>query len=55
MADNGVGKGGLLDGLKNSSVPARDESFKPKGGSVDDEPVRKGVAKTPKTLGPRTA
>lgn len=45
----------LLKGLTKSEPPARDSSFTPKGGSVDDEPVRKGVAKTPKTLGPRTA
>lgn len=45
----------LLDGLKNMSPPARDASFKAPAGRVDDSPVRSGVAKTPKTLGPRTA
>lgn len=42
-------------GMKNSSPPAVDESMKPKGGSVNDDPVRKGTSPTPKTLGPRTA
>lgn len=55
MSNDGGKKSGLLDGLTDSSVPARDKSFTPPGGRVDDEPVRKGVAKTPKTLGPRTA
>lgn len=45
----------LLKGLKTDQLPPRDASFTPKGGKVDDDPVRTGVAKTPKTIGPRTA
>lgn len=45
----------LLKGLKTDQLPPRDASFTPKGGKVDDEPVRKGPAPNQKTLGPRTA
>lgn len=49
-------KGDLLEGLKDKGVDPRDKSsFTRKGGSVDDDAVRKGVAPTPKTLGPRKA
>lgn len=44
----------LLEGLKDRSVDPRDKSsFENKGGKVDDDAVRKGVAETPKSLGPR--
>lgn len=47
---------GLLDGLKEKGVDPRDSSsFARKGGSVNDEATRKGVAPTPKTIGPRDA
>ena len=57
MADKsgGYSGGSMQDGMKSTSVPSTDESMVPKGGSVNDEPVRSDVAKTPKTLGPRTA
>lgn len=32
-----------------------DSSMTPPKGSVNDDPVRSGVAPTPRTLGPRTA
>lgn len=43
----------LYEGLKNHSPAAPSE--KPKGPSVNADATRKGVASTPKTLGPRTA
>ena len=52
---SGGTKGSMQDGMKSTSVPETDESMKCKGGSVNDNPVRDSVAKTPKTLGPRTA
>jgi hypothetical protein len=54
-SSNGVGKTRLLDGLKNRSPSVTDASTKPKGGSVNAEPTRSSVAKTPGTLGPRCA
>ena len=48
-------KGSMQDGMKSTSVPCHDESMVPKGGSVNDNPTRDSVAKTPATLGPRTA
>lgn len=53
MADKGSME--LLKGLKTNQAPPRDSSFTPKGGSVNDSPVREGVAKPTKTIGPRTA
>ncbi len=57
MADNygGMKGGSMQEGMQSTSVPSTDESMKCKGGSVNDNPVRTDVAKTPKTLGPRTA
>lgn len=54
MADD-TSKGGYFDGMTNKSPPSTDKSMTPKGGSVNDEATRTGTAKTPKTLGPRTA
>lgn len=48
-----MAKDSLLDGLKEKGVEPRDSSFERKGGKVDDDATRKGVAPTPKTLGPR--
>lgn len=45
----------MLAGLTNKSPKSVDESMTPKGGSVNSEPVRSGPAKTPKSLGPRSA
>jgi hypothetical protein len=45
----------LKDGLTNNSPKAVDGSMKPPPGRVNDSPVRTGPAKTPATLGPRTA
>lgn len=45
----------LKEGLTNRSPSASDASTTCKGGSVNDEPTRKGTASTPGTLGPRTA
>lgn len=55
MANDGGYKGGMLDGLKKSEPPARDESFKPKGGKVNDDATRSSVGKVSKSPGPRTA
>jgi hypothetical protein len=54
MADD-TKKGGYFEGMTNRSPSATDKSTTPKGGSVDDDAVRKGPASTPKTLGPRSA
>lgn len=49
-------KGGMHAGMTNRSPKASDASTKPQSSrSVNDEATRSGVAKTPKTLGPRTA
>lgn len=45
----------MLSGMTNRSPSSSDASTKVKGGSVNSEPTRSGVAPTPKTLGPRTA
>jgi len=45
----------LHQGLKNRSPSCTDKSMTPPSGKVNSDPVRSGVAKTPKTLGPRTA
>jgi hypothetical protein len=50
---SGGTKGSMQEGMKKTSVPETDESMKCKGGSVNDNAVRAGVAPTPKTLGPR--
>lgn len=49
--------GGMLKGLKRSNPPGTDASgwATKKGGSVEKDAVRKGVAPTPKSLGPRNA
>jgi hypothetical protein len=47
--------GNMLKGLKNKSPKFEDASMKPKGGSVNAGAVRKSVAPTPRTLGPRKA
>ena len=58
-ANYGGGKrGNLLEGLKTRSPSANDASNRPIGSkypSVDTGANRDGVAKTPPTLGPRTA
>ncbi len=46
---------GYFGGMTNNSPKVPDASMTPKGGSVDTDAVRSGVAPTPKTLGPRTA
>lgn len=51
-------KGGsksLLAGLKNKSPSCYDASMKAPGMGINKDATRSGVAKTPKTLGPRTA
>ena len=45
--------GKLTEGLTNNSPQRYDSSMKPPAGRVDDGAVRKGIAPTPKTLGPR--
>jgi hypothetical protein len=50
----GMKGGSMQEGMKKTSVPSTDKSMECKGGSVNDEAVRAGVAPTPKTLGPRT-
>lgn len=45
----------LYAGLKNKSPQRPDSSMELGKGSVDNDPVRKSVASSPKTLGPRTA
>ena len=52
---HGVGKTFLHKGLSNRSPKSEDSSMARKGGSVNSEPTRSGVAPTPKTLGPRNA
>lgn len=44
---------GMLDGLTNRSPEAPSE--KPKGESVDKDATRSTPAKSPKSLGPRSA
>lgn len=46
---------GLLDGLTRKNPPGKDKSMSYPGGSVNDNPTRSGPAKSPKSLGPRTA
>jgi hypothetical protein len=50
---SGGTKGSMQEGMTKKSVPSTDESMKCKGGSVNDNATRTGVAPTPKTLGPR--
>lgn len=45
----------LLEGLKEKGADPRDSSFDRKGGSVNDDAVRKSPASQPKSLGPRKA
>jgi len=42
-------------GMTNRSPAGSDASMRPGSGSVNTNPTRSGVAKTPRTLGPRTA
>lgn len=51
---SGGTKGSMQEGMKKTSVKSVDSSMECKGGSVNDEATRSGVAPTPKTLGPRT-
>lgn len=55
MAEGSPANTDLLKGLQNRSPSASDASTKCKGGSVNSEATREGTAKTPGTLGPRTA
>jgi hypothetical protein len=62
MTKQGDGKGSMASettlhqkGMQNRSPSATDASTKCKGGSVNAEPTRSSVAKTPGTLGPRVA
>lgn len=49
-------KMGMHEGMKNHSPSSSDKStMLPKGPSVNEGATRDGVAKTPKTLGPRNA
>lgn len=50
-----MGKPSMLEGMTNKSPPCYDSSMDPPKGSVNSETTRDGVAKTPKTLGPREA
>lgn len=50
-----MAKGNLHEGMKNRSPASYDKSMALPGKSIDKDPVRSGVASTPKTLGPRTA
>ena len=55
---SGGKSGGLLKGLKTHSPPVNDASRKPIGdghSSTDTGANRDSVAKTPPTLGPRSA
>lgn len=45
----------MLKGLKNRSPSSTDASTRLPGKNIDKDAVRSGVAKTPKTLGPRNA
>lgn len=49
------GSKNLHEGMTRKSPPGVDASMKPKGGSVNGAATRDGVAKTPRTLGPRNA
>jgi hypothetical protein len=50
------GKGeSMLKGLKNKSPRDGDKSMRMGSASVNSDAVRSGVAKTPKTMGPREA
>jgi hypothetical protein len=57
----GSGKGSnktttdLHKGLSNKAAKFPDKSFKHPGGSVNNDTTRSSTAKTPKTLGPRSA
>jgi len=45
----------LKMGNRAMHVPGRDSSFTPPKGRVDQDALRSGTAKTPKSLGPRDA
>lgn len=49
-----MAKGNLHEGMKNRS-PSGDSGMRPPSSSVNSGAVRKGVAPTPRTLGPREA
>lgn len=48
------GGGYMHEGMSRKS-PSGDSGMKPPKGSVNDDATRDAVAKTPGTLGPRTA
>jgi hypothetical protein len=48
------GKGYMHAGMK-TRAPSGDSGMRPPSGSVNQDATRSGVAKTPKTLGPRDA
>lgn len=55
MSDDKSKDDGYFGGMTDKSPSSTDKSTTPKGGSVNDDATRTGTAKTPKTLGPRTA
>lgn len=55
MGGMGTGGGTMHEGMTDKSPKFPDKSMEKKGGSVDSGAERSGTAKTPATLGPRTA
>lgn len=57
MAKKGYGNRNILSGMSRKSPAGMDKSGGATGryGSVNEGATRSGTAKTPKTLGPRTA
>lgn len=55
MMSMSKGSSKMQAGMTNKSPKSCDASTTLKGGSVDEGAVRTGTAKTPPTLGPRTA
>jgi len=47
--------GSLTSGMSRKNPKGVDASMSPKGGKVDSDATRSGVASTPRTLGPREA
>jgi hypothetical protein len=45
----------MLKGLTRKCPPGVDASMSPRGGDVNTDATRGGVAKTPRTIGPREA
>ena len=54
-SSGGMKGGSLLGGLSRKSPKGVDASMSPKGGSVNADATRSGVAPTPKTIGGRDA